>query len=211
MDYPVLKANNRQIQGKGDLKKLRETGYVPAIVYGKDFENQAIAVDERDITKIIRSRGISTLIGLEVENDSYPVMMKEIQANTIKNTIDHVDFFKVSMDEEVEYSIPIVLVGEPEGAKHGGAVQQQKRDILVKALPLEMLENIEVDISHLDIGDNITLGDIEIPETQTVLDDSEELIVSILAPSMEEEEEEETEEMEEPELVGADEEESEEE
>lgn len=213
MKYPVLKADERHSKGKGHIRELRMNGHLPAVVYGKDFENAMISVDEKEFSKILKNRGVSTLIGLELGKDSYPVMMKEIQRNTLKDTIDHVDFFKVSMDEEVEYTLPITLLGDPVGVKaEGGTMQQQKREVTVKALPMDMLEHIEVDISSLEIGDIITVGDLVVDKKNTILDDFEEVVVSILAPSLEEEEETETpDEMEEPELIGDSEEKEEEE
>ena len=107
----------------------------------------------------MRTHGEATLINLQVENDTFPVLIKEVQRNILKDTIDHVDFFKVSMDEEVEYNAPIVLVGDAEGVKMGGILQHQKREITLRALPADMLESVEVDISEMQIGDILTVAD----------------------------------------------------
>jgi len=211
--YPVLKAEERHEKGKGPMSKLRRDGYLPAVVYGKDFENTMITVKEKEFSKILKTKGVSALISLQLGKDSHPVMMKEIQRDTLKDSISHVDFYKVSMDEEVEYTLPIVLLGEPEGVKsEGGVMQQQKRELIVKALPLDMLDNVEIDISSLKIGDTLTVADLDIDKKNTVVDEPEEVIVSILAPTMEEEEETEVSEDDlEPELVGDSEEKTEEE
>ena len=205
MKNPVLKADERHVKGKGHISKLRREGLLPAVLYGKDFDTTMITVEEKEFSKILRTRGVSALIKLELGQDSYPVMMKEIQKDTLKDLINHVDFYKVDMEEEVEYTLPITLLGDPEGVKsEGGVMQQQKREVSAKALPMDMLDNIEIDISSLKIGDTLTVADLEVDEKNTILDDPEEVIVSILAPSMEEEEEETElpEEGMEPELVG---------
>ena len=210
MEHPVLKAVKRQVAGKSELTRLREEDRLPAVVYGKDLETTSITIDAIEMSKILRTRGETVLISLELEDESYPVLIKEVQWNILKNGIDHIDFFNVSMHEEVEYDLPIVVVGKAKGAEMGGVLQQQKRDLAVKSLPGDMLDNIEVDVSDMEIGDTLTVADLKIDETNTILDDPDEVIVTLLLPSIEEEEEEDVEVTEddvEPELVGADEEE----
>ena len=112
------------------------------------------------------------------------------------------------MDEEVEYNVSINLVGDAEGVKAGGTLQHQLREITVKALPANMIDNIEVDISSMAIGDTITVADLNVDETNTFLNDPSEVIVTLLAPAVQEGAEDEAEapaEGEEPELVEQDE------
>lgn len=212
MEHPVLKAVKRQIAEKSKLKKLRNENKLPAVVYGKDLETTSITIDEKELSQILKTRGETALINLKLEDESYPVLIKEVQRNILKNAIDHVDFFNVSMHEEVEYDLPIIVVGKAKGAEMGGVLQQQKRELAVKSLPGDMLDNIEIDVSDMEIGDTLTVADLKIDETNTILDDLDEVIVTLLLPSIEEEEEEDVEVTEddvEPELVGADEEEEE--
>lgn len=210
MEHPVLTAAVRQA-AKSENKKLKREGKVPAVVYGKGYETTSISVDDKELSRILKSRGESSLINLELNGEAFPVLIKEVQRNVLKNSMEHVDFFKVSMDEEVEYNLPIVLKGDAKGVKEGGVLQHQKREVTVKSLPNDMLDNIEIDISDMDIGDTLTVADLKIADKNTVLDDPDEVIVSVLAPRLEEEEIETPEEGEEPELVGEDKEEQEEE
>lgn len=200
MGSPVLLATIREAK-KSENKRLRRENKLPAVVYGKGYETKSIAVDGRELDKILKTHGETSLINLQVEDDTFPVLIKEVQRNTLKNSIDHVDFFKVSMDEEVEYNAPIVLVGDAEGVKMGGVLQHQKREIALKALPRDMLESVEVDISEMKIGDTLTVGDIKVDSKNTVLDDPDEIIVSIVAPKLVDESVEAPAEGEEPKLV----------
>jgi len=200
MEHPVLTAVIRDAK-KSENKRLKRENKLPAVLYGKGIENKNIAVDEKEFTKILKTHGEATLINLKIENDLFPVLMKEIQRNTLKNSIDHVDFFKVSMDEEVEYNAPIVLVGDAEGIRMGGILQHQKREVTLKALPVNMLDSVEVDISNMQIGDVLTVADLKVDGKNTVLDDPDEVVVAILAPKLSEELETPAEEQE-PEVVG---------
>ena len=200
MGSPVLLATIREAK-KSENKRLRRENKLPAVVYGKGYETKSIAVDGRELDKILKTHGETSLINLQVEDDTFPVLIKEVQRNTLKNSIDHVDFFKVSMDEEVEYNAPIVLVGDAEGVKMGGVLQHQKREIALKALPRDMLESVEEDISEMKIGDALTVGDIKVDSKNTVLDDPDEIIVSIVAPKLVDESVEAPAEGEEPKLV----------
>ena len=200
MGSPVLLATIREAK-KSENKRLRRENKLPAVVYGKGYETKSIAVDGRELDKILKTHGETSLINLQVEDDTFPVLIKEVQRNTLKNSIDHVDFFKVSMDEEVEYNAPIVLVGDAEGVKMGGVLQHQKREIALKALPRDMLDGVEVDISEMKIGDALTVGDIKVDSKNTVLDDPDEIIVSIVAPKLVDESVEAPAEGEEPKLV----------
>ncbi|MDD4568626.1 MAG: 50S ribosomal protein L25/general stress protein Ctc [Tepidanaerobacteraceae bacterium] len=211
MEHPTLRATNRQATGKCGIKRLRRENKLPAVVYGKGFETTSVVIDEKEASKIFKTRGTSSLINLELDSNTFPVLTKEVQWNALKNSIDHVDFFKVSMDEEVEYNLSIFLTGDSEGVKEGGTLQHQLREVTVKALPGDMLDNVEVDISSMVIGDTITVADLKVNEKNTILNDPDEVVVTLLAPRAEEEEEdiEVPEEGEEPELVQNDKEEEE--
>lgn len=204
MERIVLKAKERKISGKGALNELRNNDKLPCILYGQEIKSQPIIVDGKEFRKILRDHGETALITIEINGNSHVTLIKEIQRDTLKNSIMHVDFYKVSMTEAVEFLIPITLIGESIGVKEeDGILQQQKREITAKALPTDMIQNIDVDISDLKIGDTITVADIEVDDKIEILDAPEEVIISIVAPKYEEEEEEETEEEEilEPELI----------
>lgn len=184
MEQVALKAEKRDISSKGALNGLRRKGKLPGVLYGKNIESSPVAVEAKELLKVLKTHGESAIINLELDGQKQPVLMKEIQRDTLKDAILHVDFYRISMTDRIEFNLPIVLHGDAEGVKMGGILQHQKREISVKALPRDMPEHLEVDISGLKIGDTLTVGDLKVDEKLTVLDDPEEVVISILAPKL---------------------------
>lgn len=184
-----FKADKRDIVRKGGLNALREEGILPAVIYGKGFDTIPVTVDAKKFNKIIRDHGENTLLNLELDGEDYPVIIREVQRDPIRNEIIHADFNIVSMTEEIDFELPIVLVGEPVGAKEGGVLQHQLRELNARALPKYMMDTMEVDVSNLKIGDTLLVKDLDIDENVTILDDPEEMIATLLAPEEEEEQE----------------------
>jgi large subunit ribosomal protein L25 len=124
------------------------------------------------------------------------VVVRELQTDPIKDQCIHADLFEVVMDEEISVEVPIVLVGKPEGVKMGGVLEQITREITVECLPADIPQNIEIDVSHMDIGDTIHIGEIGL-EKGKILVDSTTTLATLVPPTVEkvvvEEEEEEEE------------------
>ena len=118
MENPVLNAEVRDTTGKGDNKRLRRENKVPAVIYGKDFETTSVTIDEKKY-QVFKTRIPNLLININLITIPF-VLTKDIQLNTLKNSIDHIDFFQVSMDEEVEFNVSINPVGDAEGVKRVG-------------------------------------------------------------------------------------------
>jgi large subunit ribosomal protein L25 len=212
MEQTALKAQIRTVSSKSALKNIRKMGKLPAIVYGKNFDTKPIAVDANEVVKTLKFHGESSIIKMELDGEQFSVIMKEVQRDTLNNVINHIDFFKVSMSDEIEINVPIYLQGDAEGVKEGGILQNQKRELAIKAFPQDLPENVELDISGLNIGDTLTVADIKLDGKFGVLDEPDEVIVTILAPRLAEEElEEDKEELVEPEVDSKDKEEIEEE
>jgi large subunit ribosomal protein L25 len=184
MEQIALKAEKRDISKKGTINELRRKGKLPGVLYGKNIESSPVAVDAKELLKVLKTHGESALINLELEGEKHPVLMKEIQRDTFKDAIVHVDFYRVSMTDRIEFNLPIILKGDAEGVKMGGILQHQKRELSVKALPADMPEHLEVDISNLKIGETLTVGDLKVDDKITVLDDPEEVVLSVLAPKL---------------------------
>lgn len=188
MAQVTLKVAERKLDSKGTLRALRRERKIPAVLYGKNIENKYLVVDEMEFLKAIKGHGESVLMDLIFGNEKHTVIIKEIQRDLLNNVINHIDFYKVSMTDKVEVDVPIILKGEPEGVKMGGVLQHQLDELTIEALPQDIPEHIEVDISHLKIGDVLTVKEINLPDKITVLDDPEEIVVAVLAPAVEEEE-----------------------
>ncbi|MGA4515361.1 large subunit ribosomal protein L25 [Staphylococcus caledonicus] len=196
-------------QTRSDLKKLRNTGKVPAVVYGYGTKNTSVKVDEVEFIKVIREVGRNGVIDLGVGSKSIKVMVSDYQFDPLKNQITHIDFLAINMTEERTVEVPVHLTGETVGAKEGGVVEQPLFDLQVTATPENIPEAIEVDISALDINDSYSVADIKVSGDFTIENDPEESVVTVVPPT-DEPTEEEVEAMEgesateEPEVVGED-------
>ncbi|MBI5975555.1 50S ribosomal protein L25/general stress protein Ctc [Staphylococcus canis] len=194
-------------QTRGDLRKIREAGKVPAVVYGYGTKNVSVKVDEVEFIKVIREVGRNGVIELGVGSKSIKVMVSDYQFDPLKNQITHIDFLAINMTEERTVEVPVHLIGEAPGAKEGGVVEQPIFDLEITATPDNIPEYIEVDISELAIGDSISVSEVKVSGDFTIENDPEDAVASVVAPT-EEPTEEEIAEMEgestteEPEVVG---------
>ena len=200
MEALDLKADPRK-RGKGHAKELRGEGLIPAVVYGKDVDSQLIQIEARTLDKVLSEAGTHQLISLQI-GGKQPVMTlaREIQRDPIKRDYLHVDFFTVKMDEKVHAEVPLILVGEaPAIEQHGGILTQGLDVIEIECLPGDLLASVEVDVSGLaELNDSIGISDLVLPDTVTVLSDSESMVAKIEAPRLAEELEELEEEVEVP-------------
>ncbi|WP_430789389.1 50S ribosomal protein L25/general stress protein Ctc [Virgibacillus flavescens] len=200
-----LKAKTRNQKERSALKKIRESGHVPGVVYGKDKEAKSVSVESIELVKTVRDEGRNAIITLEIENDSsIDVMLHDYQMNPIKDELVHVDFYVVNMAEEMDVEVPLHLEGEAQGSKDGGVLQQPLYELQVRAKPGDIPEEISVDVSKLEIGDTIALSDLPAGKNYEFLEDADTTIATVVPPdTLEDLEEEETDEDAEPELVGA--------
>ena len=167
---------------KSETKQLRREGGVPATVYGKGIEPVSLAVNALDMAGILKTEGGRlSLIDLKVDGKTqkaHPVMIQEIQRDPITYQILHIDFHRISMNEPVHASVPIVLRGEAPGIKQGGILEQMTRELEMKALPDHVPSHIDVDVSHLELGQHISVGDLIVPEDAEVLGPQPDIVVA---------------------------------
>lgn len=178
-----LKATTRNDQEHSALRKIRESGHVPAVVYGKRKESKSIAVNSVDLIKTIRDEGKNAIISLDVENDSsVDVILHDYQMNPIKDELVHVDFYIVNMSEEMDVEVPLHLEGEAKGSKSGGVLQQPLYELQVRAKPGNIPEEITIDVSKLEIGDSIAIADLPKGKNYEFLDDADTTVVTVVQP-----------------------------
>ena len=190
----------------GEAKAIRKTGHLPGVVYNKET-NIPVSLETKAFDKAFRSQGTSNIIDLEIDGESHDVLVRAVQMNKRRREPIHVDFYAVTAGQVVEVAVVIDFVGTPAGAKQGGQVDVQRRDVRINILPRLIPSNLEVDVSGLEIGDAIHISDIlhMLPSEAEVLDEPERTLVAILAPRAEEPEEPtEEEEVTEPEVIGQD-------
>jgi large subunit ribosomal protein L25 len=207
MEQIELKAESRTLAGR-HVKKLRAQGYVPAVVYGSQVETKPIQVEGKVLHKVLAKAGGNTLISLQI-GDAEPVLTlaREVQRDIIRHNVLHVDFYQVVMTERIAAQVPLVLTGEAPAVEHGGVLVHGLNTVEVQCLPADLPSVIEVDLSPLaEFNDFVSVADLEVPSSITVLSDLESVIARIEAPRIVEEEvevvEEEVEVAAEPELVG---------
>lgn len=180
-----LAAEVRSAVGSG-VKALRRSGKVPAVVYGHNIPTGAIQLDTREVTNTLRKAGRNTLITLNVTGDgagagsTRMVLAREIQRDPIRRTIQHIDFYEVSMTEKITASIRVLTVGEPEDVKSGAGVLLQERDTLdIECLPGDLIESVTIDISNMKIDDVVRVKDIVVPSGITLLEEPEDDVVRV--------------------------------
>ena len=186
MEQARLEAQLRKVGGKGAARATRRAGFVPAIVYGHKVEPTAIQLSERGLSRFLHSEGENVIINMDLgEGGAETVMIKEIQTDPLSRRILHADFVRVSLEERVTTRIPIVLVGTAPGATAGGVQEFLLRELQVECQVGQIPEHIELDLSSLEIGDQIRVGDVKPEEGMIIFDDPSTIILTIaVAPAI---------------------------
>jgi large subunit ribosomal protein L25 len=179
-----LSANARDGKGKGAARSLRSQGQVPAVIYGHGRDPQALALNARDLDKMLSHiQAESTVIEVTVGGQTAKTLIREIQRHPIKRQILHVDFQALVAGEKVTVSIPIVLLGIPEGVRlEGGVLDQTLREIEIEVDPSNIPDHVEYDITNMVIGDSVHISDLKVPEGVEVIDDPETSVAVLAAP-----------------------------
>lgn len=190
MDKLTLSAEERKVLGK-KVKHLRRDGKLPAHVFGKGLETESVSVDGKSFIRTFKEAGETGLISLKIGSEKVrPVMVKGVQFDPVSGEPIHIDFYQVNLTQKVKVPVPLVLIGdEPESVKLGETiVLQQMNEVEVEALPADLIEKIEVDITVLkNIDDAITVGQLNFDRTKlTVLAEADSVVVK-LAPAITEE------------------------
>jgi large subunit ribosomal protein L25 len=202
MEQIELKAKIRDGKGKNAANRLRAANEVPAVVYGKSHDNLMVALQAKDIRKIAQKGG-NILLNLKIDGkEDQVVLIKETQYHPVSGIIIHVDLLKVSMQEEIEVKVQIKLAGDAAGVKLGGIMEQHLREIRVRCLITNIPSEILVDVSALGIGDALHVSDLVMPENVKLLENKEEVVLTISAHKVEEEKPAEEAGPTEPEVIG---------
>jgi large subunit ribosomal protein L25 len=199
-----IKARVRESTGKQN-RRLAGSAEIPAVLYGPARDTVSLALDRHDFELKMSHHGTgSTIVSISVEGESKPVnaVIREVQHNPVKGTIMHVDFLAIRMDRKLAATVSFSIVGESPGVKAGGVLMHSMRELMVEALPANLPDSIEVDISALEIGHAITVADLVAPAGVEITDDPESVVCSVTLPTAEPTEEELAGEATEPELIG---------
>jgi len=189
-----LKTNIRTTTGNGPARRLRQKGQIPAVLYGPGTESVLLSVNISDIDRILKKGRIGqALLNLVIlnneETSTKTVMVKELQHHPVSRDFLHIDFYEVAMDRKIMVNIPVTTIGKAKGVETGGILQIVRRELEVQCFPLDVPESIEIDITDLDVGDSIHLGDISRQSKIEFLYDENITVVTVVTPKIEEEEE----------------------
>lgn len=185
----------RQDFGKGATHRLRQSGYAPAILYGKKSEPLALAMETKTLTRsLLRLHGHNAVVNLDIEGEKgrkkHHVLIKDIQTDPITDAVLHVDFFEIDLDKEITLDVPVVYTGTAKGVDMGGILNIMAYTIKIKGMPLAIPDEITVDVTPLELGHHgISCGDLAIPENVTLEDDLAKICVTVVAPKAAGEEE----------------------
>ncbi|MDC3955050.1 50S ribosomal protein L25/general stress protein Ctc [Polyangium jinanense] len=180
MEIIQLSATRRQESGKGPSNRLRRTGNIPAICYGKGLEAFAVAVSPKALLEVLKSaHGKNSVIELAVEGgDKLTVMVRDYGYHPISRELVHADFLQVKLDQPIDVDIPVRCVGKSKGVAGGGILQQIFRTLPIRCLPEKIPAVVEIDISELDLGDTVKAGAVPLPEgVKTRLPEDQTVVV----------------------------------
>jgi large subunit ribosomal protein L25 len=196
-DDIILAAETGRATGSPASRRLRGTGKVPAVLYGRGAEPAPISVDWRDLRSALTTdKGLNALLTIKIGNKRTKAVVKEMQRHPVRRDVLHVDFLAVDVDKPITTDVPLVLEGEAEKVhREQGVVEQILNVLIVTAKPDAIPGHIAIDVSDLEIGQHVTVGELDLPEGVTTEIDPDETGVTAkltsLALAEEEEEEEE--------------------
>jgi large subunit ribosomal protein L25 len=187
MSQVSLRAETGRPTGSRESRRLRKTGLVPAIVYGKKTEPIIVAVDAHDLHLALHTdAGSNALINLEIEGgDTLLTLARVIERHPFRSEYRHIDFVTVALDETIHAEVAIHFIGTPAGAKEGGVFSPRRTHVIVETLATAIPDNIELDVSAVEIGGSLRIADL--PELEGVIytEDPEGVVMSVTMPAAE--------------------------
>ena len=182
-----LIVTQRERTGSRETRRLRKEGIVPGVLYGTG-EPVAIAVAERELRRALTGAGgLHSILDVEIDGvgKTHPSILKDYQLDNVRGGVTHVDLQEVRLDRAITASVTVTLVGgeNSPGVREGGVLSQPLRELSIEALPLEIPEHLDLDVSGLAIGDALRVADVAVPEGVKVLDEPETTVASVMAPT----------------------------
>ena len=175
-----LDVQPRDERGSAAARRMRKTGLVPGVIYGGRREAIAIAVPERDLRRALTGgHGLNAILDVAVGDQGVrPAILKDYQRDVMSGHVAHVDFQEVRLDRPIQTHVGVELVGDSVGTREGGVLNQVAREVTVEALPMEVPDRIEVDVTELGIGDSVRVGDLAALPGVTFVDDPDETVIA---------------------------------
>jgi large subunit ribosomal protein L25 len=183
-----LSASRRESLGKGGARKSRAAGQIPGVLYGHGETPVAVAISAREFDVALREhKGGNPIVNLAVSGSEYTALIRSVQYDPVSHGILHLDFQHISLTEQIEVKVAVHLVGLPVGVKDGGGILEPiLREVEVRCLPTAIPTSIDVDVSHLNIGDSIHLRELTVPNV-VILTDMDSTLATVVPPTVMEE------------------------
>lgn len=184
MAHVALTAHERTEFGNGPTRRLRRQGLVPGVVYQVGGPSLPFALPGHDLKRAL-VEGRTSVIDLSIgDAGPRPVLVKDWQLHPVRGDVMHVDFTEVDLKVEIETPVAIHIVGDAAGVREGGVLDQPLREVVVSALPDSLPDFIEIDVSALEVGDSVAVGDLVAPAGVTITSDPETVVASVVAPTV---------------------------
>jgi large subunit ribosomal protein L25 len=182
-----LEVTDRERRGSRESRRLRKQGLIPGVLYGRN-EPRAICVPERDLRHALSGAGGLHAIldvALEGQKTTHPSILKDYQVDKVRGGVIHVDLQEVRLDQPIHATVTVTLVGgeDAPGVREGGVLSQVSREVNVEALPMEVPEHFDLDVSSMAIGDTLRLADLHAGDGVTLLDDPETVLATVTMPT----------------------------
>lgn len=179
-----MSASVRNTSGKGPMRQLRMEGMTPAVVYGAGAEAVKLQMDTKSLmAKLLKFYRHNTVVSLDIENQGVKsVMIGEVQTDPVRDTLIHVDFCEIDLEKERAYKVPVVYEGTARGVDLGGLLIVGCSEVVFQGKPLSIPDDVKVDISGLEIGDDLKCSVFAVPENVTMLTDADSVAVSVIKP-----------------------------
>jgi len=195
MSEHEMKASIREKTGKANARRLRRTGFIPCTIYGVEEKSVSLTTNRKEMEKLLSEA--HSVIKIVIDGKEERCVVKEIQHHPVKGNIIHVDMQRIKAGQEIQLSVPIKFIGDAPGVKLGGVFQTIRSELDISTLPKYLPDEIEIDISKLELGDSLHVSDLQL-EHITIHHDADSSICSVVMPKKVEEavsEEEEGEEL----------------
>ena len=180
-----LEVKPREARGSAESRRLRAGGLVPGVLYGGGKQPHPFTVEERELRRVLTGEhGLHAILDVvfDGQKTAHHAVLKEYQLDPVRARLLHIDLHEVRLDQAIQTQVVVELVGESEGVKEGGVLTQVTREVNVEALPMEVPDKLELDISAMVIGDSLRVADLRVPQGVTLLDDPEETVLATVTP-----------------------------
>ncbi|MBN1939797.1 MAG: 50S ribosomal protein L25 [Candidatus Aminicenantes bacterium] len=180
----TIPSQPRDAFGKNASYRIRQTGRIPAILYGEGQSNLPIVLDKKDIIKILKSEtGLNTLFKISVPGGERDVMIKDVQIDPISDQLIHADLIQIDMNKAVRVEVPVELIGEAVGVKtEGGFIDFMTRELMIECLPALIPERLTVNVSELHLHQSIKVGEVALPEGIKLITDPGAVVALVQVP-----------------------------